>query len=253
MWSFILEEFFSSYFVVKNFVCNFVGKGMQFYAFYGKFMNIYSFCILIYSCASVFILSGCARGGSDTDSSSGEALPPHIESMPDTAKARVMLDAGVSPDSLASFVVNCVDGKHQGITFSEFDAVENYVAERLGESALDTYDVSFEASLQALPLDKKYKVVRETKMVDEPLIGYTLGLEYVNRVVDNSLSIGKVDLEVAELKRACNSDESVYNDFLVGFAAGISHTPADLLPQEVTDKYGQTKETSPVPKVSYFE
>lgn len=186
-------------------------------------------CLLCLSCAS----------RSEVAHDSSQALPADFASLSDRDKARVLIDRGVSADSLAVFIIDCVEGGKPGVTFTDFDAVETYVGERLGDEAYEAYTVSFEANLQRLPLDRKYLVKRDIPLTDMSLLGFSLGLEYVNKVIDNSLSIGKVDREVAEFHRACGDDESIYQDFLKGFATGIRESGERQVPEAVAEKYGR--------------
>lgn len=192
--------------------------------------------------AVVVSVVGCGRGSGPTTGPGEEALPENMGALSDREKARVLLDSGVSPDSLAVFVIDCVDGLKPGISFSDFNGVETYVAERLGEDAYGAYTVCLEANLQRLPLGKKFLVKRDLPLTDMSLLGYTLGLEYVNKVIDNGLSIGKVDREVAEFHRACGADESIYRDFLDGFATGIRESAGRDVPDAVAEKYGVRSE-----------
>lgn len=198
--------------------------------------------ILAVACLSASLLWGaCLRAGDGKvqDASGVEGLPEGFASMPDTAKVRLLLDAGVSVDSLASFVVSCSAGQHGSVTFTAYEDVERVVTERLGEENAGMYLVYLEANLQRLPLDKKYAIKRSMPLTDISLLGYNLGLEYVERVLDAGLKIGRVDLEIAEFHRACGSDEGLYEDFLAGFAAGIRASANRNVPPEIVRKYAE--------------
>ena len=185
------------------------------------------------------VCCGCGTRTGEGQRGDTAALPENLGTLPDSAKARVLLDHGVSPDSLALFVIECVEGRKGGVTFTDFNSVETYVEQRLGEEGYGAYTVCLEANLQRLPLGKKYMVKRELPLTDMSLLGFTLGLEYVNKVIDNGLSIGKVDLEVAEFHRACGSDEALYQDFLEGFSTGIRESAGREMPEAVAEKYGK--------------
>ena len=96
-----------------------------------------------------------------------------------------------------------------------------------------------EANMQMLPLSNQYLLNRSMHQVNPSMLGYSLGLEYVSRVADMKLSIGKVDFEVAELNRACAGDEDIYRDFLTGFAAGIKAFDGEGISNEIVEKYGK--------------
>lgn len=193
----------------------------------------------------LFVLSACA--GSE-ENSVDASLPSDFASLPDTAKVRVLLDQGVSADSLAAFVCESLNGKHGNVSFSDFDGIEIYVGERMGDEAAGMYGMSFEMYMQYLPLDKRYKVKIAMPLTDIETLGYTLGLEYVNQVIDNQMTIGQVDREVAALRRVCASDEDTFEHFLKGFATGIqiSTSAAREVPSAIVTKYGSASYKSTI-------
>lgn len=202
-------------------------------------IRIYVSRLCVFTALFAALLAGCASRTEGKQGHDSAPLPDNLGTLADTEKARVLLDRGVSADSLALFVIECVEGRKPGVTFTDFNGVETYVEQRLGEEAYGAYTVCLEANLQRLPLSNKYMVKRELPLTDMSLLGFTLGLEYVNKVIDNNLSIGKVDLEVAEFHRACGSDEALFRDFLEGFATGIRESAGREMPDAVAKKYGK--------------
>lgn len=194
--------------------------------------------LCVFATLLTVLCQGCGSRAEEKPGHDSASLPENLGKLSDTEKARVLLDRGVSADSLALFVIECVEGRKPGVTFTDFNGVETYVEQRLGEEAYGAYTVCLDANLQRLPLSKKYMVKRELPLTDMSLLGFTLGLEYVNKVIDNDLSIGKVDLEVAEFHRACGSDEALFQDFLEGFSTGIRESAGREVPEAVAEKYG---------------
>lgn len=180
---------------------------------------------------------GCRSSASDKEEADTASLPADFGKHSDSDKARYLLEHNVSVDSLASFVIECVGGNVPGVSFTDFDDIELLVAERLGDEALGTYLLCFETGMQRLPLAKKYQLKKQLPLTDMSLLGFTLGLDYSNKIIDSQLSLGKVDREVAEFYRACNQEESVYEDFLKGLATGLTKSASRGVPEDVAAKY----------------
>lgn len=185
------------------------------------------------------LLLSCVGNTGDVRNEESAELPDNFSVLSDTAKIAVLLDAGVQPDSIASFVLLCAQEHYPGVTVTDYKGVKNYVERRLGKDGVAAYTACLEANMQTLPLSNQYLLKRSMHQVNPSMLGYTLGLEYVTRVADMNLSIGKVDFEVAELNRACADDEDIYKDFLTGFSAGIQAFEGDGISDEIVKKYGK--------------
>lgn len=196
-------------------------------------LNLFKLC---FSLALLLIINAGCKNSAETGIDA--SLPANFAALSDTAKVRVLIDRGITPDSLAAFVCESINGKHGDIRFSEFDDIEIYIGEKLGDEAAGMYGMSFEMNMQQLPLDKRYTIKMSLPLTDITTLGYTLGLEYVNQVIENKMTIGQVDREIAEFRRACASDEDTYEHFLKGFSTGIQvSTDKDISPAIVA-KYG---------------
>ena len=194
-------------------------------------------CRLCLVAAMAFLLFSCGKsdGGNNVIDSS---LPADFATMSDSAKVRVLLDHGLSPDSIAVFVCETAEGKHPGIAFKDFTVVDTYMYERLGETGFGLYRQAFDSYMEYMPLVAKMKMLMASPLADLDRVGYELGLGHVNQVIEKRLTIGKVDREVAELRRACGNDEDTFNRFLRGFAAGINTRAAGEIPAEIVAEYG---------------
>lgn len=188
-------------------------------------------------CSAAMLLASCS-GGSDSSTSD---LGYDFASRPDTIKARILLDKGLDMDSLARFMCMAGAGLKGDIKVSDFPGVENYIYNRRGETDLTQYMLTFEETRDALPLAKKLPIYKKTELDSPDKLGYTLGLAYVGDVINKNLTIGQVDREIAELRKACGSDEETYNRFLKAFAVGLSKLPSDQVDSEILRQYRQYK------------
>lgn len=195
-------------------------------------------CKLLVVLLLVLSFGSCSSGSNDGSASIDKSLPAGFASLTDSAKIRVLIDQGVSPDSIGVFVCEVAEGKHPGISIADYMAVDTYIYERLGESGFGLYRLAFDSYASSMPLVSKMKLYMASGLGDLDRLGYELGLEYVNQVMEQKLTIGKVDREVAELRRACDNDEDTYNRFLKGFAAGISTRAPGEVPAEIIAEYG---------------
>lgn len=201
-------------------------------------------------CAIAAIVSSMASCGSSDSGSSAldKSLPSDFASLPDTSKVRVLLDKGVAPDSLAVYMCEVAEGKHGNVRISDYMEVDTYIYEKLGEEGFGIYRMAFDSYAASMPLVSKMKLYTASSLGDLDRMGYELGLEYVNQVLDKHLTIGKVDREVAELRRACDNDEDTFNRFLRGFAAGISTRAPGEVPAEIVEAYGTVDPAKIIPK-----
>lgn len=196
-----------------------------------KMLRINLLCIL-----TGLLLTAC---GSKEGEQQTSDIPDDFSTLSDTQKIQRLIDAKVTTDSIAHFVTECLDGRHPGVTIKDPDAVMLYVGEKLGDEEMGNYAMSFDMYLQALSPASKYKTRIAMPATDRERLGYDLGLEYVNQVVDKKLTIGQVDRDVTALQRAAATDEDTYENFLTGFAEGIKLSADRGIPTAVISKYGR--------------
>lgn len=169
---------------------------------------------------------------------SNVTLPDAFAAWSDSTKIDYLLNNGFTIDSIASFVIMCAEGSNTDISFNDYDSIEYYINNRLGSESAQRYGVLIEANLQTLPLAAKYSVYLRLPIGKNSLLGYNLGLEYVDRILNTELNLGRIDLEIAEFHRACGSNEGVFEDFLDGFAAALKQCRDTSLSPEIISKYG---------------
>lgn len=181
----------------------------------------------------------CACNGKDSDNSTMAGLPRDFSSKPDSTKVHMLLDNGMPLDSLAVYVCKAAVGDIQGVSINDFASIDAYIYAAKGEKEYEVYALAFDECKKQLSLVKKLRLYKKNALEDPDKIGYQLGLQYVNDVIYNKLTIGKVDREIADFRRACGDDEDTYNRFLKGFAVGISTRTPGEVPQDIIDQYGR--------------
>lgn len=170
-----------------------------------------------------------------------DKLPSDFSALPDTAKVRALIDMGVSPDTMAVFVSEVAAGMRPGISIQSPEDVLTYVYTNCSDEDFTMFSATFESHVENLPPAAKMKVyaLSASAAGNADKMGYKIGLEYLNSVLEKDLSIGAIDKEIAEFRRACGKDEDTYQRFLKGFAAAISTRAPGELPAELVSKYGK--------------
>lgn len=153
----------------------------------------------------------------------------------------MLLDTGMPMDSLGIYMAKIAAGEVQGIEVKSFADVDAYLYSAKGESAYELYYLAFDEYSKSLPLVKKLSLMRKSSLADPEKIGYQLGLEYVNDVIDKKLTLGKIDNEIASLRQACSNDEDTYKRFLKGFAIGLKTRAPGQVPSDILTQYAYAK------------
>lgn len=186
--------------------------------------------------AALMALGGC-KGDEAADATTA-AMPGNFSSSPDSVKVKMLLDHNVSLDSLANYICRAAAGEIKNVNITDFGQIDAYIYTHRGEKDYEVYALAFDECKKSLPLTSKLTLYRKNALLDPDKVGYQLGLEYVNDVMDKKLTIGKVDREVAEFRKACGDDEDTYKRFLKGFAVGLSTRAAGEIPQDILAQYG---------------
>lgn len=198
-------------------------------------MKIFVYVSMTLVCA--LLLSAC--GNKSGENLSG--LPSDFKTAPDTLKAKALIDKGISPDSIAIFFCEAGAGMRHGVNVKDFADITTYMYTHCTEEDFEIFSTAFDSHVETLTPAQRMKlyslIAQEDGNADK--MGYELGLVYVNSVMERDLSLGAVDKEIAEFRRACGKDEDTYNRFLKGFAVAISTRQKGELPSELVRKYGK--------------
>lgn len=190
--------------------------------------------------SALFLLTLLMGACSSSNQEQENALPADFASMNDTAKLGVLVRQGLSPDSIALYVLHTAEGRNPGVKFTDYANMDVYLYGALGDEGFNSYRIAYDDYVATMPLVPKLKQLQASPDHDPQSVGFELGLEYINQVLDQKMTIGKVDREVAELHRALGQDEDTYSRFLQGFAAAIASRPAGQVPADITKQYGKT-------------
>ncbi len=189
-------------------------------------------------CAAALIwASGCKNN--EADDATTAAMPRNFASSSDSVKVKMLLDHNVSLDSLAQYVCLAAAGEIKNVNITDFGQIDAYIYTHRGEKDYEVYALAFDECRKSLPLTSKLTLYKKNALQDPDKIGYQLGLEYVNDVMDKKLTIGKIDKEVAEFRKACGADEDTYKRFLKGFSVGLSTRASGEIQDDILVQYGQ--------------
>lgn len=188
----------------------------------------------------VMLLTACGnKGGDNVEDLSG--LPSDFKTAPDTLKVKALMDLKISPDSIAVFLCEAGAGMRPGVKVKDFADITTYMYTHCSEEDFEIFSTTFDSHVETLTPAQRMNlyaiVAQEDGNADK--MGYELGLVYINSVMERDLTLGAVDKEIAEFRRACGKDEDTYNRFLKGFAVAISTRQPGELPAELVRKYGK--------------
>jgi len=197
------------------------------------------------SMLALVIAAGCiasCKKGQDLDSTTSK-MPANFASLPDTTKVRHLIDKQVPLDSIAVYLCDAAIGRIKNVHVDNFTDIDTYIYTHCGDKDFEVYALALDEYKKSLPLVDKLTLYKKTSLDDPDKIGYKLGLEYVNSVMEKKLAIGKVDREIADFRRACGNDDDTYNRFLIGFSTGIRSRTAGEISPDIVERYGSASPT----------
>lgn len=192
-------------------------------------------CILILSGISLafMLLSGaCHRNG---EAAAGMSSAD-FNSSDDTTKVAYMMKS-VSPDSVARFICDASLGKLPDVTLDTFAIAAAYAYENYNDSSLRIFSEEIDSYSANLPLPEKMKIYFMAGKSDPQRMGYQLGLEYVNHIRENRMSVEEISKEIAAFKAACADDSVTYNRFIKGFHTVLKLDHGKDLQEEVYEAF----------------
>lgn len=199
-------------------------------------MNGYKQILTALSLVIICFLAGC-KGNNSIDSTTA-AMPKNFGTLPDSTKVKLLLEQQISLDSLAGYICRAAAEDIPGVKIESLADVEAEIYSLKGERDFSVYMLAFDECKHKLPLVKKLNVYSKNTLEGEDMLGYRLGLEYVNDVMQRKLTIGKVDKEIAEFRSACGDDEDTYKRFLKGFATALQTRKPGEVSAEIISQYG---------------
>lgn len=156
--------------------------------------------------------------------------------MADVVQVKYVMD-NASPDSTARFLCLAALGKVPGARIDTLPVATLYAYDNYRDSALTLFSDEFDRFSSGLPLPDKMRILAMAGTVDPQGLGYELGLHYVDQIREKGMTLAEVRDELAEFKKACESDPETYERFMKGFKVVLKIDRGKDLNQEIYDEY----------------
>lgn len=183
--------------------------------------------------ATLAIIAVSCGNGKD---SAGD-FPRDFNSRSDKEKVAYMMEA-VTPDSVARFICDAALGDIPGVKIDTMAVAVSYVFEAYkDEDVINQFGGELDSYERSLPLDKRMQLLKISGDADPMGLGYQLGLEYVGKIREKSMTTDDIDKELKSFKKACGSDFDTYRRFVQGFKVALHEDAGKDFPQAVYNKY----------------
>lgn len=178
------------------------------------------------------LLAGSACGGNKNN----QGFPEGFADMADVVQVKYVMD-NASPDSTARFICLAALGKVAGAKIDTLPVATLYAYDNYRDSALTLFSDEFDRFSSGLPLPDKMRILAMAGTIDPQGLGYELGLHYVDQIREKGMTLADVRKELAEFKKACESDPDTYERFMKGFKVVLKIDRGKDLSQEIYDEY----------------
>lgn len=178
------------------------------------------------------LAAACGRGNGDGDGK----FPAGFEQRSDAEKISYLM-AHASPDSVARYVCDASLGLVPGAKIDTFANALLYAYDTYRGDSLTIFCDAFEQYSSNLPLDRKMKIYALAGKADPMGMGYQLGLEYVAKIKEKSMTADEVAAEIEAFKKACADDPETYTRFEKAFALALSLDDTPDLPRDIKQKF----------------
>lgn len=182
----------------------------------------------------MFFAVGCG-GGKGEES---KALPEDFEQYDDTRKVETLMGM-VTADSLARFIVDASLGRTKVCSIRDLPRASAYAYENYDDSCLVIFSREYDSYASSLPLADKMRVYYMAGEVDPMRMGYELGLEYVDHIRSERMSVPQIKEEISAFKDACGDDTLTYVRFVKGFRTVLKADHGKDLPEEVYEAFAE--------------
>lgn len=167
--------------------------------------------LLLFS-AAAFFFAACSGSNKDKH----EVFPENFNSLHDAAKVAFLMK-NASPDSVARFICDASLGKIPKAKIDTLAIASAYAYENYRDSDLLVFSKELDDYSANLPLDEKMKIYMMSGTIDPQGLGYELGLEYVDHIREEKMTVDEIKKELDAFKKACADDSTTYVRFLKGF------------------------------------
>lgn len=178
-------------------------------------------------------LTGCGKSKNNGDS----GFPENFNALPDTARVAFVMKHA-TPDSVARFICNASLGKVEGAKIDSLAVATNYAYEKYTGEDIDNFSVEYDSFVASLPLPEKMKMYALAGVEDPQGLGLQLGLEYMQAIRDRNMTAQDVETEIEAFRKACGSDDDLYQRFLTGFRTVLQVDSGQDVPKAIFEKYG---------------
>lgn len=163
-------------------------------------------------------------------------FPDDFNSRTDTEKVAYMMEA-VGPDSVARFICQASLGKIEGIKLDSMSMAVLYAYENYRDNDAQTlFGETMDSMQNSFPLADKMELMRKVGSEDPMGLGLRLGLEYIEQIREQQISVDRAIREIRAFKEACGDDEETYKRFLTGMKVALKENGSKDLPDGVYTK-----------------
>ncbi|MDE5713890.1 MAG: hypothetical protein K2I16_09765 [Muribaculaceae bacterium] len=165
-------------------------------------------------------------------------LPSDFNSFDDVSKVAYLMKNS-TPDSVARFICEASLGKLPDARIDTFAIAAAYAYEMYSgnDSSLRVFSEEIDRYPETLGLPDKMKIYFMSGKSDPSRMGYQLGLEYLNHIRENAMTVDQIKAEIEAFRQACGEDSVTYKRFLKGFNIVLKHDHGNDLPEEIYDSF----------------
>ena len=163
-------------------------------------------------------------------------FPEKFNLISDSQRIDYMIE-NASPDSVARFIVLAALGKIEGAKIDSLGIATSYAYEVYSGSELDRFGEEYDQFVNSLPLADKMKIYVMAGVEDPQGLGLQLGLEYMQAIRENNLSVQDVEKEINVFKEACGEDSATYKRFIIGFRTVLAVDSGRDMPKDIYDRF----------------
>lgn len=178
--------------------------------------------------AIALLLVGCKGKGSQYGD-----FPSDFQNKTTSEKMAYMMEH-TTPDSVARFICNVAIDRIPGVKIDSLTEATLYAYEHYTGKDLESFQNSYDAFSDDLPLSEKMKLYFRASLEGDPIqMGYQLGLEYPSRIREKKMTVDQVKGEIDAFRKACGNDRDTYGRFLQGFKIALQEDRGKDLSEDI--------------------
>lgn len=183
-------------------------------------------------------LTSCGGGAGGEDG----GFPAGFDSRDDRAKVGYVMERA-TPDSVARFICLAALGHVPGVHIDSLALATNHAYAMYGnmrndkDSAMVVFQVEYDEFSARLPLADRMRLYKMAGEMDMQGLGYGLGLDYVGRIRERSMTPDSVRAEIEAMRKACADDPKMFARFMTGFKTALRIDRGKDLPEGVYETF----------------